>query len=119
MSNKIEPIDYKFVPVEPDPNFSAEKNKKVIEESIAKFKQMTKRKKKEWEEGARERTSAVARYIKALDNGDTEKNVLEYFGRKEIARLRGEEIRTSILTKLGDATKQKAQEQAKVWTTRP
>ena len=113
MLGKILPEDYHLVPCEPDAHFDPEHNKKVIAETIRDAKIMAKRKHREWEQGARVRTQAVAQYVKAIDTGQTDKSVLEYFGKQELLRLRGEEIMNSIRVDLSDAKKKEISVQQK------
>ena len=49
-------------------------------------------KKKEYEAKTRERAAAVAAYLKNLSQGGGVSNINTYFGKREMARLRGEEI---------------------------
>ncbi len=118
MLGKIAPEDYRFVPLNPDPGFSVEHNQRVIAETIRKTKLMAKRKKREWENAARERTNAVAQYVKAIDTGTTDKSVLEYFGKQELLRLRGEEIKQSLTGNFTDAKEKEISEAQKKYATR-
>ena len=108
--------DYKFVGVDPDPGFDPNHNKQVIEESIRLNDRNRRLKSSDYKERLRSRSEAVAQYLKSIDNGQTSSDVLKYFGRKEIARLRGEEIRESILGKLSDAKIKEARKEAKLPT---
>ena len=78
-----------------DPFFSAEKNKMIIERSIAKAELARANKMKFWNDTMRERAEAVASFLKHVDAG-RHNNVTNYFGRKELARLRGEDILTQL-----------------------
>lgn len=109
---KISKQDYKFVPIDPDTNFDPKYNRRVIEETINKSKVLRERKRRENLDKTRERTQAVAQYLSSLDTGKTSASVLEYFGRHEIARLRGEEIKDLIYAKIGNETKAKLEEKA-------
>lgn len=95
-SNKLSPLDYKYVPMDPEPDFDAEHNKKVIADSIKKSEAMARKKEREHGEAVGERSAAVARYLKGLQNGKASSDVEKYFGRKELARLRGEQIAKKI-----------------------
>lgn len=114
--NKIAKQDWKLVPVDPDPNFDPEKNKRIIEETIREGEKMRKRRQREHQDLVGERTSAVAQYLKDLGAGNTESTPQAYFGAKELARLRGEQIQDIIRSKIGNATKQKTLKKAKVQT---
>lgn len=85
-----------------DVGFSPERNKQVIENSIKKYEAMRMRKNKEYIENIRERSDAVATYLKSrVAEGST--SVEKYFGRKELLRLQG----VSILNKMKAAVAQK------------
>lgn len=111
---KIGKQDYQFVPVDPDPNFDPEHNRLVIEESIRKSKLLSERKKREHMDTVRERTQAVAEYLNNLNTGNTGSDVARYFGRRELARLRGEEIQNIIHAKIGNAAKEEIRKTAEV-----
>lgn len=111
---KISKQDYKFVPVDPDPDFDLEHNKRVIEESIRKNELLRKRKERELGEKIGERNQALSQYLSDLNTSKTESGVVDYFGRHEIARLRGEEILGVIKSKIGNVSKQKIKEQAQI-----
>ncbi len=119
MSNLIQKEDYKFVGVNPDPGFDADRNKKVITETIANSERNRRLKQADYKDRLMARTGAIATYIKSIDNGQTSMDVLKYFGRKEIARLRGEEIRESILGKLSNAKREEALKKARLSKTIP
>ena len=87
-----EKLDYhKWYQDTPDEGFSPERNKAVIRDSIAKSQLFRERRNKDYVESIRERADAVASYLKAVAMG-MEKGVDQYFGRKELARLRGKQI---------------------------
>lgn len=111
---KISQEDWKLVGVDPDPDFDPERNKRIIAETIRKNELLRARKEREGNEKVRERSSAVAQYLDDLNRGRTESSVTDYFGRHEMARLRGEEILGVIKSKIGDVTKQKIQKQAQI-----
>jgi hypothetical protein len=82
---------YKWYLDVPEEGFSPERNKKVIEDSILKARMMKMQKNKDYVETIRERADAVASYLKHIMMGH-EKGVESYFGRVELARLRGQKI---------------------------
>jgi hypothetical protein len=89
---KNEILDFKkWYLDKPEEGFSPKRNKKIIEESILKSQLMRQRKNKDYVETIRERADAVASYLKHIMNGH-EKGVEAYFGRQELARLRGQRI---------------------------
>jgi seryl-tRNA synthetase len=104
MDDKIDILDYKYMEQNPegDADFSAERNAEVVANVIKKTDKMRRQKAREYQTALRERNEATAQFLKALEGGastDAEK----YFGRRELARLRGEEV----LNKLKNATEQK------------
>jgi len=88
----------------PDPDFSVAKNEAVIAATIAKTNKRIEEKMKLWNESMRERAEATASFLKHVDAG-RDNNVTRYFGRHELARLRGQDIITqlkgSVLSKNG------------------
>jgi hypothetical protein len=79
----------------PDPDFSAERNRQVIERTIAKAEKQRLEKFKIWNEQMRDRADATAMFLKHVDRGK-DNNIVKYFGRKELGRLRGEDILTQL-----------------------
>ena len=75
-----------------DANFSAEHNKRVIAEVDAENDAYERQKDREYKEKTRERANAVALYLKNLSQGKGVTKIDEYFGRRYLAYLRGEEI---------------------------
>lgn len=87
-----EKMDYfKWYKETPDAGFSPERNREVIRQTIIKSELMRESRKRDYIEQIRERADAVTTYLKSVANGN-EKGVDEYFGRKELARLRGQQI---------------------------
>jgi len=85
-------LDYKkWYQDKPEAGFSPERNKAVIEESIRKAELMKRRRQSDYVEQIRERSDAVVSYLKRVSMG-MEKSVEAYFGRQELARLRGQKI---------------------------
>jgi hypothetical protein len=84
--------DWKYVNADPDPDFNADHNNKVIEETIQDNELRRKRAKKRFDDGIRDRSEAISVYLKSLQRGGKTSDFNKYFGRREIARLRGEEI---------------------------
>lgn len=79
----------------PEEGFSPERNKAVIEQSIAKSQLLREIRNKDYIEQVRERADAVVSYLKRVAMG-MEKDVDQYFGRQELARLRGQQISQEI-----------------------
>lgn len=111
---KVSKQDWNLVKVDSDIGFDPEHNKRVIEETISKNELLRARKKREGNEKVAERSSAIAQYLIDVNSGKTKSGVVDYFGRHELARLRGEEILEKIKGKIGNVAKSKIQEQAKI-----
>lgn len=78
-----------------DEGFSPEYNKHVIEKTIKKAEDLRKLKKKRYDETLRERSDAVATYLKSrVAEGNTP--IEKYFGKREMANLRGQRILQEI-----------------------
>lgn len=93
---KIATEDLQYFNEKPSYGFSAKKNQEVINRTIRKYKEYRAKKEAEYHEGIRERTDAVASYLKHLTSKDTP--VEQYFGKKELARLQGRKIMSKIFT---------------------
>lgn len=74
-----------------DKGFSAQRNHEIIEGTIAKYEAELARRQKAYDETIDERADAVASFLKAIDRGKSS-DPLKYFGKQELARLRGEQI---------------------------
>lgn len=74
-----------------DPGFNPERNKHLVESTLAYNKKLYMRKYAEKTDDLRERADATANYIYWLNHGKTG-NAEKYFGKKELARLRGVEF---------------------------
>lgn len=79
---------------DPDPGFSPERNKRVIENSIKKYEKVRTAKIKAWREGVAERSDALAQYFSSPKFTSTPFG--KYFGKKWMAYLRGEKILDEI-----------------------
>ena len=107
-SGEIRDVDFKYMyqKLDGDVGFSAEHNLKVIEESIKKNKELEKRLKKEFMNNIEERVDASIHFLKAMEKGkynwsDPHTQTLKYFGKRELARLRGEEIKCELMQRMG------------------
>ena len=78
-----------------DPDFSPARNKAVIDGTIKKMDKMQKKKLTEYTDQIRERSHAVASFFKHVNQGK-HNNVFNYFGKRELARLRGEDIANQL-----------------------
>jgi len=74
-----------------DPSFVKRHNDDVVSQVIKETEENIKRKSRQYTEKLRERTDAVATYLKSIAAGK-EKSVDKYFGKKNLAQLRGEQI---------------------------
>lgn len=92
---EIDPKDRRFWPKEPEPGFDPKHNEKVIKKTIEKNEKLRKRKKQEYRDILRERTDAVAHFLKRKAWGYG-KPIEKYLGKRELAALRGEDIITRI-----------------------
>lgn len=98
---KVHPKDLKYLEMLPeDVNFSPEHNQRVIDSTIKKYEAMRAKKQREFEDKAGERTQATAQYLKSLQQGEATSDALKYFGRTELARLRGQEVMEQLQEKL-------------------
>lgn len=88
---KLDKRDYKFVLDKPDADFSPERNKKIIEDSIKAYELKRATVYKKFYEGVRERAEAVASFLDHVNKGKGN-NIEKYFGPKMLAKLRGLEI---------------------------
>jgi hypothetical protein len=113
MDTKIDQIDWGLVPVDPEPNFDAERNRRIIQETIDINENQRKRREREFGSKLKARSEAVAQYVGDLADGKTSSSVEKYFGQRELARLRGEEIANIIKAKLSDAKVKETTEKAK------
>ena len=110
---KISPEDWGLVSVDPDPDFDPEHNRRVIAETIRKSERAKRMREKEFGDKIDERTEAIAKYLKDVEGNGASSSVMKYFGRRELARLRGEEIRDTLKGTISHAKKQEAIEKAK------
>lgn len=97
MSDIVEEKDFKFIPKDPDPNFSVEHNRKVIAQTIKENAIREKALRRDYMEGVEERTDAATYFFNALEKGKysalpAQEAAVKYFGKKELARLRGNEL---------------------------
>lgn len=88
----VDPKDYKFTPVDADADFDPEHNKQVIEGVIKKTEQEWKRRRKIYGGMLQERSEALSSFLKAREQGGKGSSAESYFGKRELARLRGEQV---------------------------
>ena len=90
----ISPKDWKYLEQKPygDDNFSVEHNARVIAGVDAWNDEQDRRREREHKSNLSERTGAVAQYLKNVSQGKGVTTVEQYFGRRHLAYLRGEEV---------------------------
>lgn len=94
---EFDPSDRKFWPSKPEPGFSVERNKRIIEESIKKYDRQVARKMNEFTNRLQERTDAVATYLTGDGGAQRSRSVEKYFGKTNLAYLRGEDIKSKLV----------------------
>ena len=93
-SNKkmlIHKKDLQFVPVDADPDFDPEHNRRVIEKTIRESERNRREKRREFGDTISDRAQAISYYLKGLSEGRTSTSAERYFGKRELARIRGQE----------------------------
>lgn len=91
--SKFQVQDFKkYFKYKGDVGFSPEKNKAVIEQTIVDAEAEYAKRKKKFMGMVGERVDLIATYLKSPNGGQKNKSLEKYFGRKELARLRGMEI---------------------------
>jgi hypothetical protein len=76
-------------------NFSEERNKYIIDSTIREYEETRKKRRAKQEEDLAERIDAATYYLMKLEkSGDTPAE--RYFGKRELARLRGQKISQSL-----------------------
>jgi hypothetical protein len=91
--------DKRFYLEIPDPNFSPERNKAVIEGTIQKYNAMRKKKAKEYTSDYAERADAVVSYLRFAEKKPGYR-MDHFFEPKYIAFLRGDEIRRKLMANM-------------------
>lgn len=89
---KIDPVhfkDWKYVGIDPDPDFDPEHNAQVIEKTIKEAERMRRQKRREFQQNLAERSEALATYLKSVEQGGKESDVTKYFGKKYKGYLAG------------------------------
>src|SRR3990167_4389753 len=111
-SGEIQAQDFKYMYQKPsgDIGFDPKHNRRVIEATIKKTKAREKQLRKEYMEKVEERIDASVYFLKKLASGAYEsltphEAALKYFGRKELARLRGEQIKQELMAKIAMSSK--------------
>ena len=104
----IEEQDFKFVPKDADPDFSPEHNRMVMASVIKKTKDRETQLKKEYMNRVEERIDAGVSLLRAMarrkfnpETDDAHQFAMSHFAKKELARLRGEEILQELKSRMG------------------
>ena len=88
----IQPQDLKFVSADPDPNFDPIHNAAVIEKTIRDNEKLVRERNNDALERTKERTNALAIYLRSINQGGKTTDYQKFFGKKYLAYLRGKEI---------------------------
>jgi hypothetical protein len=88
----INKSDWGYVPTDPDPDFDANHNKRVVEETIKKNEVIRARRERESNSKVGERAQALASYVKHVAKTKQNVTVEDYFGKQYLAYLRGQQI---------------------------
>ena len=99
--DKVARADWKFVKVDPDPNFDPQHNRRVMEEVIRETDILSRQKKREFKEGLGERASAIATFISSINLGGKHEAAEKYFGKKFLNHLKGKDKLAERQTKDG------------------
>ena len=85
----VDPRDYKYTNVDADPDFDPEHNKRVVEETIRKYELNQIKIRQKYGDKLKERSEALAMFLKARGNGKAETDIKKYFGDKYLDYLKG------------------------------
>lgn len=89
---KLDQPDWGYAPLDPDPDFDAKHNQRVIDEVMRKNELLFKKKKRAQTQGIKERSSAIASYVLSIEKDKSNTSPESYFGKKHLGYLRGREI---------------------------
>jgi hypothetical protein len=84
--------DKKFYMINPDPGFSPERNRAIINGTIEKNNLKRKKKIDHYVDTVRERSEAVTSYLFSSKGAQGGHTVDKYFGKQVLAYLRGQKI---------------------------
>jgi vacuolar-type H+-ATPase subunit I/STV1 len=90
--DKVNPADYRMVPVDADPDFDPKRNQEVIDYTIKKSEELQRKKQREFGDKVKERTEAMSTYFEALKMGNTTSDYKKYFGKDYLSYLKGYEL---------------------------
>jgi len=116
--DKIDRKDWKYMEQKPygDPGFSKEHNERVIAEVDVWNDAMDRKREREFKGKIQERTNAAANYLKNITQGKGVTSVEQYFGRRHLAYLQGEEVMRQLKANpaLVEKLKQKMEKRGKL-----
>lgn len=92
IDTKIDPLDYKFAPVDPDPDFDPKRNQEVIDFTIKRSEELWREKQRKFNEGIKERSEAISTYAEAVKMGRTNSNYKNFFGKEYLYHLKGQKL---------------------------
>ena len=95
----ISPKDYKFVNVNPDPDFDPKHNQEVIDFTIKRSEELWRKKQREFGDAIKERSEAISTYVEALKMGNTNSDVNKFFGEQQIAYFKGHQLMENLKKK--------------------
>src|SRR3990167_10632227 len=92
--DKVHIKDWKHMEAKPfgDPDFSPEHNARVIASVDQWNDEMDKQRDREYKTKTEERSHAAAMYLQNLSQGHVVTKIDQYFGKRELGRLRAQEI---------------------------
>src|SRR4030042_1585349 len=87
----IAKADWKFVKVDPDPDFDPRHNRRVMDEVIKESEVLSRKRKREFQEGLGERANALGQFISAVNLGGKSEAAEKYFGKTFLNHLKGKD----------------------------
>lgn len=93
-TTKIDPKDRKFFTPDGDPDFNYDRNQAIIDGSILKYKEMQKKKIKDFNNGLAERNDVIITWVKSLSGSNNP--IEKYLGKQWMTKLVGEKILTNL-----------------------
>ena len=90
------PLDRKFWSKTAEPGFSVAKNRWIINNTIKKYEKNRQKKMAEFTDALIERTDAAATYLCGMQGVARSRPIEQYFGKQELAHLRGQDIQNML-----------------------
>ena len=85
----VDPRDMQYAPTDADPDFDPEHNKRVVEETIRKYELNQIKIRQKYGDKLKERSEALAMFLKARNSSGAETDIKKYFGDKYLDYLKG------------------------------